>query len=168
MDFLLATLQHPFTWGLALGLIFMGLVFRRLLEVQAEFSRYKKHLSDKLEVEARQMNHSKQERDALRQENENLRIKVAQLSQKPERKHQRDLQVLLRAEQKMLVGAPGFAAAWERAKDEAVAQMEEEESGFRKPRELLARIVAPFRSSDAASSNDGSGEESSRKLLGNS
>src|SRR5207302_968999 len=90
-------LLHPFALGLYLGLIFTALTFYRVLRLKSEMKRYKRHLSDKLEIEADSMNKVKREADALRKENENLRLKVGSLNELPDRKLQRDLEVYARA-----------------------------------------------------------------------
>ena len=48
--------------------------------------------------------------------NENLRLKVAQMAEKPNAKLEHELEVLARAEKSMMINAPGFAPAWETAK----------------------------------------------------
>ena len=44
--------SNPFVWGLALGLLFFGLSLYAHLKTKLSLGRYKKLLSDKLEIEA--------------------------------------------------------------------------------------------------------------------
>src|SRR5439155_24499903 len=111
---------HPFTLGLALSLIFAALALYKYYRLKFEMKRYKRHLSDKLEIEADSLNKLRRETDALKKENENLRMKIAGLNELPDRKIQRDIEVYARAEKSMLVSVPGFAPAWENAKQAAL------------------------------------------------
>src|SRR5437016_5300159 len=106
-------LSHPFTLGLLLGLVFAGIAVYQLLALKLEMKRYKRHLSDKLEIEAEAMKRGRGEVETLRKENENLRVKIAALNELPDRKIQRDVEIFARAEKRMLVSVPGFAPAWE-------------------------------------------------------
>jgi hypothetical protein len=133
-------LLNPFAYGLYLGLIFAALTFYRVLHLKSEMKRYKRHLSDKLEIEADSMNKVKREVDALRKENENLRLKVGSLNELPDRKLQRDLEVYARAEKRMLISVPGFAPAWESAKNSAVSEIGDEEAGRSIPKRVFARL----------------------------
>jgi hypothetical protein len=132
-------LMHPFTWGLALGLVFAALALYQVLKLKLEINRFKRHLSDKLEIEADSMKKIRSEQETLRKENENLRVKNASLNEMPDRKNQRDLEIFARAEKKVVVSVPGFAAVWENAKSAAVAELEEEESGRSTPKHVFSR-----------------------------
>lgn len=132
-------ISHPFTWGFTLGLIFLILALYQLVRTKGDLKRYKRHLSDKLEIEADAMKKVKKEREAVLKENENLRVKVASLSDLPERRVQRDLEVYARAERRMLVSVPGFAPAWETAKAEAIADLEAEDAGRSLPKRVFGK-----------------------------
>ena len=98
MDFL----NNYFYWGLGIG-VFLGLIgivfaVNRLLETKGEVRRLKRHLADKLELEAEATNRLRQDLQELRQQNENLRIKVANLNQFPDKRLQRELEIYARAE----------------------------------------------------------------------
>ena len=131
--------MHPFTWGLVLGLIFTALALYRMLGLKLELRRFKRHLSDKLEIEAESIKKIRSEQEALRRENENLRIKNAALNELPDRKNQRDLEIFARAEKQMLISVPGFAPVWETAKTTALMELEEEESGKNAPKHVFSR-----------------------------
>ncbi len=127
--------------GFALGLLLLFLSMRSHWRTGGEFRRYKKMLSDKLELEQRQINDLSGERERLQKENENLRVKVQQLNERPDNKTVRDLEIYARAEKQMKIGAPGFAGAWELAKEAAQNQMSEEEKGASLPKRIFRAIV---------------------------
>lgn len=131
---------HPFALGFYLGCVFLIIAIYQYLRLKGELTRFRRHLSDKLEIEAETMKKLKQEQEGLRKENETLRVKVNALNEAPDRKIQRDLEVYARAEKRMLINVPGFAPAWETAKSEAHTELVEEESGRSTPKRIFARI----------------------------
>jgi hypothetical protein len=141
MDF---TNDH-FFWGLGvgllLGLIGIALSMFRLWETRREVTRLRRHLADKLELEADATNRLKADLQNLRSQNENLRMKVASLSQLPDRKQQRDLEVYARAERYMVSQSPGFPAVWEQAKRAATGELEIEEQGQSLPRRVFNALL---------------------------
>ena len=140
MDTLIDFLKQPFAWGLALGLLFFSLSFWSHFKTKRELRRYKKLLSDKLELEARQYEVIRKEKDAVTKENEHLRVRVQQLMEKPDQKISRDLETLTRAEKRMVLQAPGFAPAWEAAKAQASEELAAEDSGKSLPKRLFNRL----------------------------
>jgi hypothetical protein len=141
MDFL----NDHFFWGLGvgflLGLIGIVLTILRLWEARREVSRLRRHLADKLELEADATNRLKADLQNLKSQNENLRMKVSSLSQTPDRKQQRDLEVYARAERYMVSQSPGFPAVWEQAKRVAVGELETEEQGQSIPRRVFNALL---------------------------
>ena len=75
--------------------------------------------------------------EALKKENELLRVKVNSLNEKPDRKIHRDLEVYARAEKQMFLSVPGFAPAWETAKEEAYRGVSDEEAGKSQPKRIF-------------------------------
>ncbi|MEA3210716.1 MAG: hypothetical protein QOE70_3773 [Chthoniobacter sp.] len=130
----------PFALGFYLGCVFLIISLYQLFRLKGELARFRRHLSDKLEIEAETMKKIKQEQETLRRENESLRIKVNALNEAPDRKIQRDVEIYARAEKRMLLSVPGFAPAWETAKSEAHNDMTEEESGRSAPKRIFARL----------------------------
>jgi len=135
-------LLHPFTLGLGLGLIFTALALWRVIGLKLDLSRFKRHLSERLEVEAASIGKLKTDLETLRKENEQLRIRVAEFNQVPEWRAQRALEVFARAEKRMLLGAPGFAPAWENAKAAAEDELKEEEAGRSLPKRVFAKLFS--------------------------
>jgi hypothetical protein len=133
-------LVSHFVWGLILGLIFTGLALYRIFQMTLEIKRYKRHLSDRLEIEAESVQKKSSELERLRKENENLRVKIASLNDFPERRLERDLEIYARAEKRMVVGVPGFAGPWENAKHDALLEIQGEEAGQSLPKRVFARL----------------------------
>jgi hypothetical protein len=134
-----------FFWGLGVGLLLgiIGIILAilRLWEARREVARLRRHLADKLELEADATNRLKADLQNLKSQNENLRMKVASLSQTPDRKQQRDLEVYARAERYMVSQSPGFPAVWEQAKRVAVGELETEEQGQSLPRRVFNALL---------------------------
>ncbi len=133
-------LAHPFVWGLGLGLLFFIFSAWAHFKTKRELRRYRKHLSDKLELEARQYEIVRREKETVGKENENLRLRIGQLNEKPEQKMLRDLEVLSRAEKRMILQAPGFAGAWENAKAAAIEELTAEDQGRSLPKRIFTRL----------------------------
>ena len=140
MDNIIEFFKHPFSWGLSLGLLFFFLSFWSHFKTKRELRRYKKMLSDKLELEARQYESIRKEKESVTKENENLRVRIQQLMEKPDQKISRDLETLTRAEKRMILQAPGFAPAWEAAKAQASEEIAAEDAGKSLPKRLFNRL----------------------------
>ncbi len=136
--------------GFYFGCVFLIIACYNYLKLKVELARFRRHLSDKLEIEADTMKKIKAEQEALRKENETLRVKVNALNEIPDRKLQRDLEVYARAEKRMLINAPGFAPAWETAKSEAHGELAEEEAGRQAPKRIFARLFGGGSTTTAA------------------
>lgn len=126
--------QHPFVIGLFVGLsVCVFLWVRGYLAQRAllrELEELKGSLFTKLKIETKAQVQLDAELEQLRRHNENLRITVASLQQKPGRAELRQLQVYDRALHMMLANAPGFAPAWEEVLKQAEREMRETETGF--------------------------------------
>ena len=77
--------------------------------------------------------------DTLKTKNENLRVNLAALQNKPDKNELRQFRMQEMAVSTMREQAPGFAGAWEKAMRQAESDMESAESGFSK----LVRKVVP-------------------------
>jgi hypothetical protein len=141
---------HTFGLGFVLGCIFLVMALYNHWKTKNEFKRYKAHLSDKLELDAKQIQDVNKERARLAQESEHLRLQVARLNEKPDNKLQRELEVMARAEKHMMINAPGFAPAWEMAKSQALSQMETEERGMSFPQKIFRKLLGPHSGSATA------------------
>lgn len=132
---------NTFVMGFLLGCIFLALALWSHWKTKREFKRYRSHLSDKLELDSRQIQDLNKERARLAQESEHLRLQIARLNERPDNKLQRDLEIMARAEKQMMINAPGFAPAWEMAKSQAVTQLESEEKGMSFPQRIFRKLL---------------------------
>jgi len=165
------SLNQPFFWGLAIGLIVAGILWLQGLrarielrnegretkaELQKEIEKMREHLHRQMEISAKGSDQLHQDLIDLKKQNENLRITVATLQNKPGRAEIRTLEIYERAVQTMNSKAPGFAGAWQAALAEAEQEMKETEGGLR----ALVRKV--FRS---APGSHGSQQSESQTLI---
>ena len=130
-----------FLIGLGLSGIFLFLALFSHWKTKREFKRYRQHLSDKLDLDARNIQDLNKERARLAQESEHLRLQVARLNEKPDNRAHRELEILARAEKHMMINAPGFAPAWEMAKPQAMSQLEVEEKGLSFPQKFFRKLM---------------------------
>lgn len=150
-DFLLSILSHSFTWGLIAGLALCLVVWRtgaiarreqkrEIKRLNTELTDLNKHLGQQLKITASGNEALNAELASLREKNENLRVSIATLQQKPGKAEARLLQVYDRAVHLLLERAPGFAPAWESAIRDAEAHVADSESGLTK---LVRRVTRP-------------------------
>ncbi|MEM1443643.1 MAG: hypothetical protein AAGF67_14955 [Verrucomicrobiota bacterium] len=150
METIKTILTHPFFWGFLLGFAFCVLSLVSHLKTRGELKRLKGHLSDKLEIEAEKMSEMKDSIETLKGENENLRMKInAGRVQDDYQALERELEIFARAEKGMVVSAPGFAQAWEKAKEAALGEIEAEESGKSLPRRIFKKFFSKGATVDA-------------------
>ena len=143
---------NTFVYGFLLGSVFLVMALWNHWKTKREFARYKTHLSDKLELDSRNLQDLNKERTRLAQENENLRVQIARLNEKPDNKLQRELEVLARAEKHMMMNAPGFAPAWEMAKSQAASSLQSEETGQSFPQRIFRKLLGSSPSGGGSSS----------------
>ena len=118
--------------GVALGWILSYL--KSLLTIRKhkkELSEYKSHLERQMKITDSGQKAMLAEMEALKKDNENLRISVKTLGQKPGRAELRQFNIYDNALRKMMLQAPGFSSAWESALQESEREYEESESGLR-------------------------------------
>ncbi len=164
MEIILGALAHPFTWGLLVGLVFAAWAFfggwsaRRALK--REVRRLEEHSRTAAEINAKGNQALLDEVAELRKANENLRISLAALKDKPDRAELQKLYLLDRGVHLMYERAPGFAPAWEGILKEVQAEMDKTSSGLLP---WIRRIVRPSLGPGAwnggAEGGDGTGAE---------
>lgn len=158
MDILWQILQNHFTWGLLLGLLIAAFIWksgftasrqlrRENRQISAEIKELQGHLNTQLKINATGNEALQKDLDALRSQNENLRMSNAALQQKPGRAEQRQLQLYEIAIRNMREQAPGFAQAWERALRSGETELEEADSGLKK---LVRRVLPNLGNSSSA------------------
>lgn len=145
---------QPFLIGLGVGLLLTLIVYireqmkRRPLKNKIE--ELKKHLQNKLEIEAEATENRRLEIERLKQENENLRVTNQSLSQKPGRREVMNLHIYQRAIALMTESAHGFAPMWQKALREAEQEIEKTEQG---KSSFIRKIIPPKFFIDSPSEN---------------
>ncbi len=118
--------------GVAAGAFLMYL--KSLLTIRKhkkELNDYKAHLERQMKITDAGNATLVKELETLKKENENLRISVKTLGQKPGRAELRLLNIYDAALRKMMSQAPGFSSAWEISLQEAEREYEANETGLK-------------------------------------
>jgi hypothetical protein len=105
-----------------------------------ELKEYQEHLNRHIKISQEGDKSRENELAKLKMENENLRISVKTLGQKPGRAELRLLNIYDGALRKMMHQAPGFSSAWESALQEAEREYEESEKGFKS---IIKKVFVP-------------------------
>jgi ribosomal protein L29 len=114
-----------------------------------EVEDLKKHLHINMSIHAKGAEEIQKEVDKLKRENENLRITVATMSNKPGRAELKMLHTWDRAIKILILKSPAFAPAWEMAIEEAGREIEETNSGMK----ALVRKVFSLLPQDSLNEN---------------
>ena len=127
--------------GVAIGwILFYIKHFFAMRKCKKEIEEYKGHLNRQMQITQEGSKALMEEMEKLKRENENLRITVKTLGQKPGRSELRLLNVYDSALRKMMLKAPGFSSAWEMALQEAEREYEENEKGLRT---VIKKVFGP-------------------------
>ncbi|MFT7004712.1 MAG: hypothetical protein ACJAWW_002077 [Sulfurimonas sp.] len=105
-----------------------------------ELKEYKEHLNRQMKITNEGSKNLEKDLERFKIENENLRISVKTLGQKPGRAELRLLNIYDGALRKMMLKAPGFSSAWEVALQEAEKEYEENEKGFKS---IIKKVFGP-------------------------
>ncbi|WP_324171268.1 hypothetical protein [Sulfurimonas sp.] len=105
-----------------------------------ELQEYKEHLNRQMKITDLGNKNLEKDLEKFKKENENLRISVKTLGQKPGRAELRLLNIYDGALRKMMLKAPGFSSAWEVSLQEAEREYEENEKGFKS---IIKKIFGP-------------------------
>jgi len=138
--------------GIVIG-YFVSYVKSRF-EVRAykkEIKEFKEHLNRQMKITNAGSKNLEDELNSLKKENENLRISVQTLGQKPGRAEVRLLNIYDAALRKMLLRAPGFSSAWEMSLQEAESEYEANEKGFKS---IIKKVFSPSLSLQPQDSSD--------------
>ena len=96
-----------------------------------DIKEYQEHLNRQMKITNEGSKNLEKDLEKLKKENENLRISVQTLGQKPGRAELRLLNIYDAAIRKMMMKAPGFSSAWEMALQESESEYEASEKGFK-------------------------------------
>ena len=109
-------------------------------EVKSELKEFQEHLNRQMRLTSEGNKNSEEEIAKLKKQNENLRISVQTLGQKPGHSEIRLLNIYDAALRRMMLKAPGFSSAWEVALQEAELEYEENEKGFKS---IINKVFGP-------------------------
>ncbi len=127
--------------GLVIGAVLFAIKgFFSKMAYKKELSEYKNHLATQMKITQEGTKNITDEVEKLRKENENLRVTVKTLGQKPGRNELRLLNIYDSALRKMMLKAPGFAQGWELSMQEAEREYEENEIGLKT---VVKRVFGP-------------------------
>jgi len=108
--------------------------------IRSELKEYQEHLHRQMKLTAEGSKNLEDELAQLKRNNENLRISVQTLGQKPGRAEIRLLNIYDGALRRMMLNAPGFSSAWEVALQEAEKEYEDNEKGFKS---IINKVFGP-------------------------
>ncbi len=100
------------------------------IKYRKEIKDLKKHLNNQMEITAEGTKTIKEDLEKMKKQNENLRISLKTLQQKPDKKEIRLLYIYDKALTKLIENAPGFSAMWVKSVKEAEDEYTEVENGF--------------------------------------
>ena len=133
-------LSSSFVWGFMIGLFLTLVVFyisvskrralrKDLAQRDQHIDELKRHLGTHLDITAEGSVTLKTQLESLRRQNENLRVAVKALQEKPDRRDRRTLHVYQRAIELMHEHSPAFAPVWESCCRRGEEELQEAESG---------------------------------------
>ncbi len=124
--------------GLGIGIVLALVVYivmavkrskvKKLL--QADVEKYKRMLSDRMELEDEGIKSLKKENEELKSLNKNLEISLSVMAQKPGKKEIQRLEAYQRAVDRLSLSSPGFAAAWQGALKDSEEEMNKTFKGW--------------------------------------
>lgn len=130
--------MQSFLIGLGIGLI-VALVILIVMavkqrgvkrEMKQEVEKYKRMLTDRMELENDGLNKVRADNEDLRKANENLRVSLMALRDKPGRKEIQQLQIMQKTVERLTMTSPGFAPIWQQALKETEEEFSKVYSGF--------------------------------------
>ena len=130
--------MQQFFIGLGIGIAFAAVVAlyfsvrmgKVRKEKEDEVSKYKTMLSDRMELESEGLRKVKEENEELRKANENLRVSLLVMREKPGRKEVQKLQIMQKAVDRLTLNSPGFATAWQVAMHDSEEEFQRMYSGI--------------------------------------
>lgn len=152
---------HPFALGFLAGLVITFFVWKSGLSTKRELKREVKrisgemrdletHLNTQLKINASGNSAVHEQVDKLKEQNENLRVNLSAMQNKPGRSELRQLHTLENAVRIMRERSVGFASAWEVALRQAESEYEEATGGLRKLVRKVISLPAPAEGSQGA------------------
>ena len=127
--------------GIVIGIVLWAIKsFFTVRHYKKELKDYKNHLERQMKLTQEGSRKLEEDYEKLKKENENLRVTVKTLGQKPGRNELRLLNIYDSALRKMVLKAPGFAQGWELSMQEAEREYEENEKGLKT---VIKKVFGP-------------------------
>ena len=127
--------------GFLIGIVLWAMKsFFTVRHYKKELKDYKNHLERQMKLTQEGSRKLENDLEKLKKENENLRVTVKTLGQKPGRNELRLLNIYDSALRKMMLKAPGFAQGWELSMQEAEREYEENEKGLKT---VIKKVFGP-------------------------
>jgi len=127
--------------GIAIGWVLSFIKSRfEVAKYKKEIKEYKEHLNRQMKITNEGNKNLEVDLEKLKKENENLRISVQTLGQKPGRAEIRLLNIYDSALRKMMMKAPGFSSSWEISLQEAELEYVGSEKGFKS---IIRKVFTP-------------------------
>lgn len=136
-------LLYGFAAGLLITLAVLVSGWWKRRSLVRDIERLRSHLHTQMEISHEGTDKLRKDLEALRSQNENLRITLQTWQQKPGRAEQKNLQIYDRAVRSILATTPGFAIAWEAALEKAERDVAAADQGFVA---FAKRLILPSRS----------------------
>ena len=130
--------MQQFFIGLGIGLAVAAVVSLALSvrigkvrkEKDGEVAKFKEMLSSRMELESEGLKKLKDENEELKKANENLRVSLLVMREKPGRKEVQKLQIMQKAVDRLTLNSPGFATAWQVAMHDSEEEFQRMYSGI--------------------------------------
>jgi Fe-S cluster assembly iron-binding protein IscA len=140
MDITIGTILY-IIGGIVIGWFLSFIKSRFEIRVyKKEIKEYQNHLNRQMKITNEGSKNLESELVQLKKENENLRISVQTLGQKPGRAEVRLLNIYDSALRKMMLNSPGFSSVWEMSLQEAESEYELNEKGFKS---IIKKVFSP-------------------------
>ncbi len=131
-------LMQEFFIGLGIGIVAAAMIAlysstrigRIRKENKEEVAKLKDMLSMRMELESEGLRKVKEENEELKKINENLRVSLMAMREKPGRKEVQKLQIMQKAVDRLMLNSPGFATAWQVAMHDSEEEFQKMYSGI--------------------------------------
>ena len=130
--------MQEFFIGLGIGLVVAAVIalyssaraVRIRKDKDQEIAKFKDMLAARMELESDGLRKVRDENEELRKANENLRVSLMAMRDKPGRKEVQKLQVMQKAVDRLMLNSPGFATAWQVAMHDSEEEFQKMYSGL--------------------------------------